>query len=156
MPFWQSAVASGSADAAGTRPSWAGVLTFPREVPGAPHRGVGGDRIVAVFGTVGSEGSGPVPGAPHRGVGGDRIVAVFGTVGSGLGGSGGVAAVFEVVLAGACAVLLLDLCLQEIRIRLYSGTRARRYRSRGRCRKSYPPGDVDNFQGCLGEQIAGK
>ena len=128
MPFWQSAVASGSADAAGTRPSWAGVLTFPREVPGAPHRGVGGDRIVAVFGTVGS----------------------------GLGGSGGVAAVFEVVLAGACAVLLLDLCLQEIRIRLYSGTRARRYRSRGRCRKSYPQGDVDNFQGCLGEQIAGK
>jgi len=90
MPFWQSAVASGSAGAAGTRPSQAGVLTFPSEVPGAPHRGVGGDRIVAVFGTVGS----------------------------GLGGSGGVAAVFEVVLAGACAVLLLDLCLQEIRIRL--------------------------------------
>jgi hypothetical protein len=156
MPFWQAAVAPGSAGAVGTRPSQAGVLTFPSEVPGAPHRGVGGDRIVAVPGTVGTEAPCPGPGAPHRGVGGDRIVAVPGTVGTGQGGSGGVGAVFWLLAMGSSRARVRGCCyllLSGIRI---APARARDYKTRVRCRKSYPQVDVDNFAGCSGRQIGYK
>ena len=131
----------GGPSSARTPPSQASCV----RVPGAPRRGVGGGWIAAVAGAVGSfQGGG---GAAKRG---NPVGVPL------LGGAGGI---WGVRRGGWCRARVWELLYRyamEILRGLQSGARARSYRSRGRCRKSYPRVDVDNFLGCLAGQIRSK